>query len=105
MNQIRTSMEVRVDLRIYPLITAQKAAARLSSQFAIELAQDNESTLLVKLRARVGVPELADPVAEFLALLSDLALQDKVAEQTREIRVALVRAALHEALPLPKIAS
>jgi His-Xaa-Ser system protein HxsD len=92
------STEVRIDLRIYPLLAVQKTAALLSRRCALELLQDAEHTVVVKMRSRLDAPPLEDPRAEFCSLLSDVALQEKVTEQTRDVRLALLRAAFHEAL-------
>lgn len=97
-----TSMGVRIDTTIYPLLAVQKAAAALSSRYVVEIAKDDEIKLVLTLRPRLDGPQMPDPVAHFLALLNDFCLLDKVAEQTKDIRTALVRAAFHEALPPTK---
>lgn len=96
--QIESNTEVRVDLRIYPLLVVQKTAAFMSRRCTVQLAQDTEHTVVLKLGSRPDAPPLADPCAEFSSLLSDAALQEKVAAQTKDVRLALLRAAFHEAL-------
>jgi His-Xaa-Ser system protein HxsD len=98
MNKTTTSTEVRIDSTVYPLVAVQKAAAALSARCVVEIGKDDETKLVLRIRPRLDGPPMADPVAHFLALLSDFCLLDKVAEETKDIRTALVRAAFHEAL-------
>lgn len=94
--------EVRIDLRIYPLPVVRKTAALISRRCTLELIQEAEHTVLLKIGPREDAPSLDDARAAFLALLSDAALQEEVAAQTRDVRIALLRAAFHEALPHSK---
>jgi His-Xaa-Ser system protein HxsD len=91
--------EVRLDLHVYPLLAIQKAASALSPCCVTQIIQDDEDTVTLNLRARLDAPPIPDPHAVFMSLLNDLVLQDRIADQTKEIRLALIRAALFEALP------
>lgn len=95
-------IELDLNNRIYPLAVIQKAAVAISLRCATQIDQNIEDHITITLRNRLDAPPLADPVATFMGLLNDLALQERVADQTRDIRNALVRAALLEALPSKK---
>ena len=69
--------EVTVDLSVYSLLTVQRAAAALSAQYITALARSDDSHVRVSLRPRFDASLQAEAVADFLALLIDLSLQDK----------------------------
>ena len=69
--------EVTVDLNIYSLRTVQRAAAALSGQYITALARSDDTHVRVSLRPRFDASLQSEAVADFLALLMDLSLQDE----------------------------
>ena len=76
--------EVTIDLRVYSLLTVQRAAAALSVQYITALARSDDTHVCVSLRPRFDAPAESEGVADFLALLLDLSLEDQ-----REVRRSL----------------
>jgi His-Xaa-Ser system protein HxsD len=88
---------LEIDLRIYPLLAVQKTCATLSPRCDTYITQGSDNQLTVTLRPRAdSTPD--DLAATFNATLLDLTLQTEIAERTKDIRLALVRAAFAEAL-------
>jgi His-Xaa-Ser system protein HxsD len=94
--------EVHLDLRVHPLLAIQKTAAALAHCSVIQIALERPETALVSLTDRDDTTPGTDLVATFMSLLHDLTLQDQIADRTKDIRSALVRAAFAEALTPPK---
>jgi len=94
--------EVRLDLRVHPLLAIQKTAAALAERAVVYIETDGADAAIVRFADRADVTIAVDPVAEFMSLLHDVTLQDRIANQTKEIRHALLQAALFEALKPPK---
>ena len=94
--------EIRVDLRIYPLLAIQKAAAAFTDRYVVAIRQPGTTEAALDFTERPGSAPLPNLHATFHDRLLDLTLQERVAEQTKDIRLALVRAALSEALPAAK---
>jgi hypothetical protein len=69
--------EVTIDLRVYSLLTVQRAAAALSVQYITALARSDDTHVCVSLRPRFDASLASEGVADFLALLLDLSLEDK----------------------------
>lgn len=89
--------QVTVDLRVYSLLTVQRAVAGLSDLYIAGLAEHDDTHVRVSLRPRFDpVPE-SEVIADFLALLTELTLLDKLAGQGKAAPAVPVRAALHEA--------
>lgn len=80
--------EVTVDLRVYSLLTVERAIAALSVQYIAALHSHDDTHVRVTLRSRFDAPPEAEIVADFLALLLDLGLEDKLARQGNAARVA-----------------
>jgi len=94
--------EIRVDLRVHPLLAIQKTAAALAERCVIQITILEPDAAMVRFTDRADVLALPDSVASFMSLLHDITLQERIADQTKEIRAALIRAAFTEALTAPK---
>jgi hypothetical protein len=68
--------EVTLDLRVYSLLTVQRAAAALSAEYIAALARSDDTHVRVSLRPRFDADSQSEAVADLLALLTDLSLQD-----------------------------
>ena len=71
--------EVKVDLRVYSLLTVRRAAAAMSAQYWAAVTPLDDTHVLVTLRARFDELPTDEVISDFLALLIDLALQDNAA--------------------------
>jgi len=92
---------LEIDLRIYPLLAVQKTCAALSPRCDTQITRGSDNEITVTLRPRADhTPD--DLIASFNATLLDLTLQTEIAERTKDIRLALVRAAFAEALGASK---
>ena len=94
--------QVRVDLRVFPLVVIQKTAAGFSDRYTVTISQVSGEEIAVDFTVRAGSAPLPDLPIAFHDRLLDLALQEQITAQTKDIRLALVRAALAEALPQTK---
>jgi hypothetical protein len=74
--------EVTVDLRVYSLLTVQRAAAALSAQYITALGRLDDTHVRVSLRPRFDASPQSEGVADFLALLTDLSLHARVGRLT-----------------------
>ena len=72
--------EVTVDLRVYPLLTVERAAAALSAQYLVALAPHDATRVRVSLRPRFDDLPETEIVADFLAELTTLAILTRSAE-------------------------
>jgi hypothetical protein len=70
--------EVTVDLRVYSLLTVERAAAALSTQYVIALAL-HDARVRVSLRPRFDAVPESEVVADFVAQLTELAILEKLA--------------------------
>lgn len=94
------SREIEIDLRVYPIAAVHKVALALSDRCTAAISQPSEHRLVVTLTARDD--RLVDELPHiFLTTLTDQTVQEAVNLETHDIRVALVRAALLEALGPP----
>jgi His-Xaa-Ser system protein HxsD len=91
-----------VDLRVFPLVVIQKTAAGFSDRYTVTISQVSGEEIAVDFTVRAGSAPLPDLPIAFHDRLLDLALQEQITAQTKDIRLALVRAALAEALPQTK---
>jgi len=94
------SREIEVDLRVYPVAAVHKVALALSDRCAAAVSQPSEHQLVVTLTARDG-KTIEDLRHSFLIALTDQVVQEAINLETHDVRVALVRAALLEALGPP----
>ncbi len=88
---------IEVDVRIYPLLSLQKAAYEFSGRASIGFETKAETRILLTLAVPAG--DARQVLESFKARVADLALQEKINEQTQTIRDALVSAAMWESLP------
>src|SRR6185312_9362566 len=93
----RVLTEVTVDLRVYSLLTVERAAAALSAQYVTALARHDETHVRVSLRSRFDAIPESEILADFLALLTELAILDRLAGPTQAARAASEQAILHDA--------
>jgi len=91
--------QIRVDLRVYPLLVIQKTTAAFSDRYTATMTQAGNDALIIEFEVRAGSIPLPNLPVLFQDRLLDLSLQEQIAAQTKDIRLALVRAALAEALP------
>src|SRR5262245_51054858 len=92
------SYEIRIDLRLHPLSAIQKAVAAFTGRYTAQISSLGEEYVAVTLTNRTEF-EPSDPTASFHDHLLQVTLQERISDQTRNIRFALVHAALSEALP------
>ena len=71
-------LTVTVDLRVYSLLTVERAAAGLSAQYITALAPHDETHVRVSLRPRFDAPPESEIIADFLASLTELAILDRL---------------------------
>lgn len=77
---MRVPTEVTVDLRVYSLLTVQRAIAALSVQYVAAIAEYDDTHANVTLRPRFDELPESEMLADFLALLIELAIDDKLAD-------------------------
>jgi hypothetical protein len=78
--------EVTVDLRVYSLLTVERAAAALSAQYVTALALHDETHVRVSLRPRFDALPEPEIIADFLAELTELAILDRLTAPTGDPR-------------------
>jgi His-Xaa-Ser system protein HxsD len=91
------TISAEFDTDIFPLLALQKTAYEFSNRAATSLVANGGTNWLVTLTAPSGNAPLL--LEQFKARVTDLALQEKINEQTRTVRDALVTAAMWESLP------
>src|SRR5690349_3680493 len=84
------------DAEIYPLLSVQKAAYEFSSRALATIDQHASSKISVTLTSPGS--DVAQIAGAFKARVGDLALQEKINDQTRTVRDALVTAAMWQSL-------
>ena len=80
--------EVTVDLRVYSLLTVERAIGALSVQYIAALHPHDDTHVRVTLRSRFDPLPESEMVADFLALLLELGLEEKLTGQGDTARVA-----------------
>lgn len=88
--------EVTVDLRVYSLLTVERAAAALSAQYITALAPHDATHVRVSLRPRFDASPECEVIADFLATLTELAILDKLAPLKKAARAVHARPAGQE---------
>ena len=89
--------EVTVDLRVYSLLTVERAAAALSAQYVTAFVLHDETHMRVTLRPRFDAVPESEVIADFLSLLTELVMLDRLAGPTQAARAAPEQAILHDA--------
>lgn len=94
---VRQGIRLAVDLGVYSMDTIQRAAYQFSNRYSVEIRQRSGKVTVV-LKPMDSKQSLATAEMEFRNALNDFSIRIRVAEETKEIREAIVRTALGEAL-------
>ena len=78
--------EVTVDLRVYSLLTVERAAAALAAQYVTALAPHDDTHVRVSLRPRFDALPESEIIADFLAQLTELAILERLTSPTGDRR-------------------